>query len=118
MTQDYDALDPKARYYDAGGIEVFDILKAKLTPEQWVGFLLGNVIKYTCRLNHKGCADSDARKVRIYSNLLADLIGDDATLTEALLVSATTGPPSFAATLEAIVDNAPTPDGDRVATPK
>ena len=46
-------IDPKSSYYDAGGIEVLDVLRAKLTPEQFQGFLLGNVLKYLCRYNHK-----------------------------------------------------------------
>ena len=46
--------DPKSRYYDAGEIEVLDVIKAKLTPEQFKGWLLGNLIKYSCRANHKG----------------------------------------------------------------
>lgn len=38
--------DQKRTYYDAGGIETLDVIKAKLTPEQYHGYLLGNVIKY------------------------------------------------------------------------
>lgn len=45
--------DSKASYYDAGGIEVLDIIKAKLTPEQYRGYLLGNALKYGLRLNFK-----------------------------------------------------------------
>lgn len=63
--------DPKSTYYDVGGIETLDILKAKLTPEQYRGSLLGNVIKYACRLNFKGCAERDAEKLAIYSRELA-----------------------------------------------
>ena len=40
-------------HYKVGGIEVWDILKAKLTPEQLEGFCLGNILKYTMRANHK-----------------------------------------------------------------
>ena len=69
-------LDRKASYYDAGGLSLQDILAAKLTPEQRVGFVLGNVLKYACRLNHKGCAASDARKLAVYSAALADLFED------------------------------------------
>ena len=64
-------IDEKARYYDEGGIEVLDIIKAKMTAEQYRGFLLVNIIKYSCRLNHKGCESSDARKISVYSELLA-----------------------------------------------
>jgi len=43
----------KSKYYDAGGIETIDIIKAKLTPEQYLGYCLGNVIKYVSRFNFK-----------------------------------------------------------------
>lgn len=33
--------DLKSSYYDEGGIETLDIIKAKLSPEQYKGFLLG-----------------------------------------------------------------------------
>jgi len=59
--------DPKSRYYDHGGIEVLDIIKAKLTPEQYQGFCLGNAIKYTCRANHKGDYDRDLEKAEFYA---------------------------------------------------
>ena len=64
--------DPKARYYDAGGIETLDIIKAKLTPEQYKGWLLGNCIKYTCRANHKDQFDRDVEKVAFYSRELQE----------------------------------------------
>ncbi len=63
--------DPKARYYDAGGIETLDILKAKLTPEQYKGWLIGNMLKYSSRANFKGCFDRDVQKAAFYSKELA-----------------------------------------------
>lgn len=66
--------DPKSKYYDAGGIEVIDIIKAKLTKSQYQGYLLGNIIKYGCRANFKN--DSiyrDAEKILIYSSELKDM---------------------------------------------
>lgn len=65
--------DPKSTYYDAGGIETLDVIKAKLTPEQYRGYLLGNAIKYACRLNFKGSAERDAEKLAVYSAELAAL---------------------------------------------
>lgn len=65
--------DPKSTYYDAGGIETLDVIKAKLTPEQYRGYLLGNAIKYACRLNFKGCAERDAEKLAVYAGELATL---------------------------------------------
>ncbi|ROS05731.1 uncharacterized protein DUF3310 [Sinobacterium caligoides] len=59
-------------HYDAGGIKTICILKAKLTPEQYEGFLLGNIIKYSSRINHKGQFDSDARKIGVYTKMLEE----------------------------------------------
>lgn len=58
--------DGKSSHYDVGGIEVLDVIKAKLTPEQYRGYLLGNAIKYLLRLNHKGCSGRDAEKAHNY----------------------------------------------------
>lgn len=63
--------DPNSTYYDAGGMEVLDIIKAKLTPQQYQGFLLGNVIKYSCRMNHKGTFNRDSQKCAFYANALS-----------------------------------------------
>lgn len=65
--------DEKSNYYDQGGIEVQEIIKAKLTPEQYIGFLLGNVIKYSCRMNWKNdTPNRDAEKVDNYSRWLRE----------------------------------------------
>jgi hypothetical protein len=63
-------LDPKSSYYDAGDISTMDVIKAKLTHDQYEGFLLGNVLKYSARLNFKGCKERDAVKLANYSKLL------------------------------------------------
>jgi len=65
--------DPKSRYYDAGGIEVQEIIRAKLTPEQYEGFCLGNIIKYSCRANFKGCFRRDMEKVGYYQMFLDEM---------------------------------------------
>ena len=57
----------KHSYYDQGGIGVIDVIKAKLTPEQYEGFLLGSVIKYSLRLNFKNQSVSDAAKLADYA---------------------------------------------------
>jgi len=68
--------DAKSRYYDAGGIETLEIIKAKLTPEQYRGFLLGNSIKYACRLMHKGQPGRDAEKLALYTRWLEEVSDD------------------------------------------
>lgn len=64
------AIDNKSDYYDAGGIETLKIIKAKLTPEQYEGFLMGNAIKYLARANFKGAKFRDIEKASIYLKLL------------------------------------------------
>jgi hypothetical protein len=57
-----------------GSVETMDIIKAKLTDEQFKGFLLGNALKYICRFNSKHETDMDktrdAEKANIYLNTL------------------------------------------------
>jgi hypothetical protein len=64
--------DPKSTYYDQGGIETLEIIRAKLTPEQFRGYVLGNIIKYACRLNWKGQEERDVEKVHNYSSFLRE----------------------------------------------
>ena len=40
-------------HYKFGGIETIDYIKAKLTAEQFEGYLIGNLIKYTSRYRNK-----------------------------------------------------------------
>jgi len=69
-------LSPDRTYYDQGDISTLHIIKAKLTPEQYEGFLLGNIIKYSARLNWKGAKQSDSDKLADYSRWLKELLHD------------------------------------------
>jgi len=71
------SLDSRSNYYDVGGIETIKVIKAKLTQEQYVGFLLGNILKYGCRLNWKGKALRDSEKLVIYQHLLHQAINEE-----------------------------------------
>ena len=64
------AIDKEASYYDTGGIETITFIEAKLTPDMFTGFLLGNCLKYASRLVHKGVAQRDAQKLAVYAGLL------------------------------------------------
>ena len=57
-------------YYDVGGIEVIDYIKAKLTPEQYRGYLLGNIYKYSGRCQYKGEYEKDIVKLQEYTDWL------------------------------------------------
>lgn len=55
------------RHYTSGGIECIEAIEAALTPEEYRGFLKGNILKYTWRERHKGGAQS-LEKARWYLN--------------------------------------------------
>jgi len=67
------SIDKKSKHYDHGGIEVMAFIKAKLTPEQYKGYLLGNQIKYHGRANFKDDFFRDVEKAGIYNKLLLEL---------------------------------------------
>ncbi|WP_238351986.1 DUF3310 domain-containing protein [Brevibacillus brevis] len=52
-------------HYATGGIETIDLIQAKLTPDEFVGFCKGNVLKYVTRANLKG-GEEDLRKAAKY----------------------------------------------------
>lgn len=70
------AKDEKSSYYDVGGIEVLEIIKAKLTEEQFLGYLLGNSLKYLTRCNWKGNFERDLEKAKNYTAWAYDIIQD------------------------------------------
>lgn len=59
-------------YYDIGGIEVINYIKAKLTNEQYKGYLLGNIYKYSGRLQYKGEEAKDIKKLAEYTQWLKE----------------------------------------------
>lgn len=69
------------RHYTAGGIETIDYIRAKLSPEQFRGYCLGNVLKYVSRADLKGGAE-DLKKAQTYLRWAVDSAAP-AKLTEA-----------------------------------
>jgi len=65
-------------HYKVGGIETFDILRAKLSPTQLAGFCKGNVIKYITRADHKDKTDC-LKKAKWYLDKLIEELDDQAT---------------------------------------
>lgn len=60
-------------HYRTGGIEPIDYMKAKMTPEMFEGFLVGNVIKYVSRYRQKDGL-KDLEKAQYYLNRLIEEI--------------------------------------------
>lgn len=65
-----DSINPD--HYKVGGIETIEILEAKLSHDEFVGYLKGNVLKYITRASHKNGIE-DLRKAYWY---LDRLIGE------------------------------------------
>jgi hypothetical protein len=59
-------------HYKVGGIEVIDFIKAKLTPDEFRGYLQGNILKYSSRVGYKGDASEDVGKLIWYANKLQE----------------------------------------------
>jgi hypothetical protein len=52
-------------HYKVGGIEVIDYMQAKMTTEEFKGYLKGNVLKYVSRYSHKNGVE-DLKKAEWY----------------------------------------------------
>lgn len=53
-------------HYTDGKVEVIDYIKDKLTPDQFLGYCIGNTIKYISRFQKKGNPTEDLEKARVY----------------------------------------------------
>lgn len=68
----------KPPHYRIGGLDVnADILRRKLTKEEYLGWLKGNIHKYAFRIGHKGgpkAAIADAEKTNFYAQRLVEAL--------------------------------------------
>lgn len=55
-------------HYTKGGIETLDFIKAKLSHKEYVGYLIGNILKYVSRATSKGNLLQDLKKAQFYIN--------------------------------------------------
>ena len=59
-------------HYCYGGIETIDYIRAKLSPEEYRGYMKGSVIKYLSRAGHKDDIIQDLKKAQWYLNKLIE----------------------------------------------
>lgn len=52
-------------HYKTGGIETISFIRAKLTKDEFIGYCMGNVLKYTTRYKHKNGVE-DLNKAKVY----------------------------------------------------
>lgn len=60
-------------HYKKGGIQTIDYIAAKLTPEQFEGYLRGNIIKYVSRYADKNGVE-DLQKAEWYLTYLIGVL--------------------------------------------
>lgn len=64
-------------HYTVGGYEALDVIKAKLTPEEFIGYCKGNILKYLMRANYKGFHDTDCGKATYYATEMEEAINGE-----------------------------------------
>ncbi|MDB4725871.1 DUF3310 domain-containing protein [bacterium] len=65
-----DNVNSPAHYKLSGGIECIDYIEQVLTPEQFIGYCHGNMIKYQHRYKYKGNPVQDLKKADWYLSRL------------------------------------------------
>jgi hypothetical protein len=63
------------QHYTAQAVQPIEYMEITMTPEQYEGYLLGNVIKYVSRYRHKNGLE-DLRKAKVYMGWLVDHVAD------------------------------------------
>ena len=58
-------------HYNRGSVECIDAIKAQLTPDEWRGYLRGQIAKYNWRLGAKDDPQREAGKLLFYARMLA-----------------------------------------------
>jgi len=53
------------------------IIRAQLTPEEWIGFCRGTLLKYALRAGKKGQQIEDIEKARVFTGWLLDALDDE-----------------------------------------
>lgn len=66
-------------HYRTKAVQPWDAMQAWMTPEQFVGFLRGNAVKYLARAGSKGDALEDYRKAQHYLARLIEVMTNDAS---------------------------------------
>ena len=60
------------QHYKEMGVQPWDVMEAVLTPEEFIGFLKGNIIKYSMRQGKKD--SDDANKAKHYMMKLQEIL--------------------------------------------
>jgi len=72
-----DPVNHPAHYTANEGIECIEAIEATLTPEEFHGYLRGQVIKYVWRCNYKGKRLEDLKKAEWYLKKYINLLKEE-----------------------------------------
>jgi len=73
MSESANSYQVGGQHYKTMAVEPWEVMQAVLTHEEWVGFLKGNVIKYSMRQGRKVDANDDGEKAKHYLAKLAEV---------------------------------------------
>lgn len=68
-----DSVQVGGSHYKDMPMQPWAVMQAVLSPEEFRGFLKGNIIKYSMRAGHKDGALDDADKARHYARKLGEV---------------------------------------------
>jgi len=66
-------------HYKQRGMEVIDVIEAGIGDQGFIGYLLGNILKYLLRFRHKGKPIEDLKKARWYLDKLIAVVSGEKT---------------------------------------
>ena len=68
-------------HYNQGGMEVIDVIEAGIGDQGFIGYLLGNILKYLLRFRHKNKDNpvEDLKKARWYLDKLIAVVSGEKT---------------------------------------
>ena len=62
----------RPHHYNTGSIECIEAIEESMEPDQFKGYLKGNIMKYLWRYDYKGKPVEDLRKARWYLEKLIE----------------------------------------------
>lgn len=76
MTTKADEIQVDGSHYKDMPRQPWDVMAEELTKEEFIGYLKGNIIKYTMRAGRKGDASIDLAKAAHYDQKLQEVLND------------------------------------------
>ena len=79
MTEPANTYQVGGQHYKTMAMQPWDVMEAVLTRDEFIGFLKGNIIKYSMRDGRKADSLHDADKAKHYRQKLAEILNPSTT---------------------------------------